>query len=147
MNTSKNLRLLADHIERNVDQSQIDMSIFKRHGNKPVDWMLDDECGTVGCALGHAPCVEELKPIKSDFVKYSEVSPTILVWNVYGARVFPGLYHVLRIGGEGQYNGFDKVTELDHWHDVFSEELSSNKAEVVARLRYKAIELDELRNV
>jgi hypothetical protein len=122
VNTADNLNKLADFIEKNVSQKQLDMSYCRldEEGNR-VHFISQDDCGTSGCALGWAPFVLGLEPVDSDFVESEEwfqvpESRRFLIFHVYGRRIFPDL------------------TDRD-WYEVFHERLSSDKAEVIARLR------------
>ena len=124
MDTVLNLRKLADHIEANVDQSDLYMPYFRSDLEREhLEFISINNCGSCGCALGHAPFVDGLHVIANDFDKLSGV----LVWREFSMRVFPLLGCL--------------ITSND-WDDVFDSSLSSKKSEVIQRLRDKANELE-----
>ena len=123
--TANNLDLLADYIDANVAQFQLNMRSYRSDkGLGGVQFRSFDECGTAGCAQGWSPFVFE--PLESEF-KVSGV----LSFELHGARVFPSLYT------KDNYSPYTN----HHWHDIFTYNLSSDKGEVVGRLRDKAKEL------
>ena len=113
--TVRNLDRLADYIEEHVPQENLDMSEYRSDGTGGyVTFWSKDECGTVGCALGYAPfAIPEVDPLM--FI-YSESG---MDWDLYQKELFPEL-------------------NLYDWDDVFGCSLSSDKEEIVERLRYKA---------
>ncbi len=116
MNTANNLIKLANYIEMNVPQEKLDMSSFRAKF-----FINKHDCGTSGCALGWAPFVEGLEPVESDFD-----GPYVgLDFWQYSERVFPAL---------GSHMSAD-------WEEVFDSDLSSDKTQVVYRLRKKARQL------
>ena len=123
MNTVENLRKLADYIEQHVPQDKLDMSWYRRDSiGIEVGFQDHHNCGTSGCALGWAPFVEGLGPVEEDFFKFSNETVELKFHN-YSDRVFPELRDC-------------------NWNEVFGASLSSDKSEVIQRLRDKANELE-----
>ena len=83
MVNTKNLKLLKDHIWNNVTDQGFDMEYYRRDLEGPVGFYSPHNCGTIGCALGHAPLCEELEPIEDDFQGSKDLD-----WDVYCLRVF-----------------------------------------------------------
>ncbi len=130
--TAQNLVKLADWVEANLKQEQIEMKYLRSEFN-PDDGELEgttfrskDECGSCGCMLGWAPFVPGLEPIAGDYVAC--FYPEYLVFNYYGRRIFPALYV-----------GWD--TNKD-WEAIFSQDLENDKESLVAGIRAKAEELE-----
>lgn len=116
MNTADNLIKLANYIEMNVPQEKLDMRYCRERAFKSLN-----DCGTSGCALGWAPFVEGLEPIEEDC---NRVSRCLNFWQ-YSQRVFPALGNNMS----------------SSWEEVFDSDLSSDKTQVVYRLRKKARQL------
>lgn len=128
---AENLNLLADHIENNVPQDQLDMTDFRQRRNeagklRSANFLGHHDCGSVGCAVGHAPFVDapQFKPVASEFHDGSEGLD--LNWGTYSTRLFGS-------------NGFGNA---DTWVRCFQGNLSSDKASVMRRLRLRALELE-----
>ena len=120
MNTVENLRKLADYIEQQVPQDKLDMSGYRKDSEGEEAYFFSKHnCGTSGCALGWAPFVEGLEPEEQDYY----TGERDLSWEAYGDRIFPDL-GVLR------------------WSLVFGGGLSSDKFEVLKRLRDMANKLE-----
>ncbi len=129
MNTVTNLRKLADYIEQHVPQEKLNMGFFRLDDEGYlIPFKSHTDCGTSGCALGWGPFVEGLEPQEQDFHNQPpfEEDPR-LDWVKYSDRLFPSL----------PFFTFE-------WDEVFSEELSSDKIEVIARLRNKANDLESI---
>ncbi len=124
MNTVENLRKLANYIEQHVPQERLYMRSYRSgpEGGGAVEFKSLNDCGTSGCALGWGPFVEGLEPVEGDYYSHSN---KVLAWGSYSERVLPQL-------------GF--FTE--DWCEVFDPELSSEKSEVLKRLRSKANQLE-----
>ncbi len=83
-----NLILLGQYIYAHVTDAQFDMAHFRQdHQGILVNFREASDCGTVGCALGHAPLVPGLEPIRKDFDGRG-----YLDFDGYSERVF-GLDH------------------------------------------------------
>lgn len=63
----ENLAKLADYIEKDVTQEMFDMEHYRSNSGSPCEYIDEDNCGTVGCALGWAPFVKGLGVVDSDF--------------------------------------------------------------------------------
>ena len=108
--TIRNLRLVADHIEANVSQEQINMESY--HTGRRSDCLMAEpsKCATSACVVGHATSVESLE---LNLLEVQVNSP--INWLGYARRIFP-------------YK-FGKV-----WQECLSGNLSSDKSEVFKRL-------------
>jgi len=67
-----NLNKLADYLEANVTDADFDMQAFRRVSKKEKScrFLSPTDCGTCGCALGYAPLVEGLEPLKVHYKKF-----------------------------------------------------------------------------
>lgn len=119
--TADNLEILADHIEANVSQEQIDMEHVARSGNckhlelKDVQHYLETDCGTTACALGHAA------------MAFPDVAARSACWGEFEFALFPEL-----------------TLENDYFHleiNCFGATKSSKKEDVIKRLKEAAAEL------
>ena len=121
--TVRNLDRLADYIEEHVPQENLDMSEYRSDGTGGyVTFWSKDECGTVGCALGYAPfAIPEVDTLP--FIR----GALGMNWASYSHDLFPAFR---------AYTEFDEY--LHDYYDLFDDDLSSDKAEVVSRLRDKA---------
>ena len=135
MNTVNNLRKLADYIEQHVPQEKLNMRYFRSDKTGGTEFKTPQDCGTSGCALGWAPFVEGLAPLEEEFDYDHD-----LAFQDYGRRVFPDLYEV---DPWGPYPGILDTTA--DWNDVFHGRLSSDKAQVIERLRNMANKLEKQR--
>ena len=86
-----NFKKLRDHLRDNVTDDEFRMNHYRMERTKhgfllAVDFIDYDNCGTVGCALGHAPFVPGLEPIESDFLYPYDTKR--LSFLLYGMRVF-----------------------------------------------------------
>lgn len=77
----QNIMLLAKHIYNNVTQEQFNMQHFRVNSSgNTCDFISITDCGTVGCALGHAPFITGLETSLEEyysngtlaFLKYCE---------------------------------------------------------------------------
>lgn len=143
MNTVTNLTKLADYIEQHVRQDQLNMRLFRSTGSlsegRHVNFKAHNDCGTSGCALGWAPFVEGLEPVESEFnrANLNHGVPAYLEFMRYSARVFPDLHD------EDEEAGEEAEEATEDWNEVFAGHLSSDKPEVIRRLRSKADQLEE----
>lgn len=79
----ENLLKLADYLEK-VPSDKFEMLHFRRNeGGDSIPYISKSDCGTVGCAVGWAPFVKGLEPIKTDFLTTARLS-----FYKYGHRVF-----------------------------------------------------------
>lgn len=88
----KHLLLLADGLEK-VPQSQFDMHEYRQREKDSGEFTVctfvsKNDCGTIGCALGHAPLIPGLEPIKDDFNCHANGDLINLMWDRYCMRVF-----------------------------------------------------------
>lgn len=119
--TADNLEILADHIEANVSQKQIDMEHVARSGggtDLKVEYMkhyLETDCETTACALGHAAIVFPVAAAEAGH------------WGDLQLALFPDILIE------------PKNRHLDR--HCFGANQSSEKADVVSRLREAAAEL------
>ena len=93
--TWRHLHILADHLETNVKPEDFYFPSYRaakyskdvsgRSAFFSVPYKGQDDCGTVGCALGNGPFVNhnKFKPILSDFGRNG------LNWERYAERLFP----------------------------------------------------------
>ena len=122
----KNLLLLADPLET-IPQENFSMEQYRQKPSDDPDIKFElvmchfyspVNCGSVGCALGHAPLAPGLEPIKDDYDAFS------LCWLRYSQRVF----------------GMDSHKENKfEWNFVFSyrwEEYDNTPKGAAARIRY-----------
>lgn len=79
-----NLMKLGEYLWQNIKDEQFGMELFRQHNNENCEFYSKEDCGTVGCALGWAPFVKGLEPIKSDFSSFSGK----LWFTDYSHRVF-----------------------------------------------------------
>ena len=128
---AENLNLLADHIDQHVEEHELDMSDFRQTRNesgqlRSADFLDAHHCGSVGCAVGHAPFVDapQFKPLYSEF--HACTGWRDLNWGLYTSRLFG-------------CNGFGCA---ETWVRCFQGNLSSDKESVVSRLRLRALELE-----
>ena len=85
MNT-KNLILLADYLKQLPDDyDHFRMDLYSTLGYSPSE--VEAHCGTVGCALGHAPLVEGL-PNAHKYLSWSHY-----VFDVFGLTWTSGEWH------------------------------------------------------
>ena len=94
-----NLRLAADYIEKHVNDEHFNMSCFRQSDDgEEVPFETREDCGTIGCSLGHCPFVPGLEPVKDEFTgrriwpsKYSSANSRqaqILSFNTYSDNKF-----------------------------------------------------------
>ena len=79
----KNLLKLSDFLEK-LPQEKFDMTHYRSDDNGfQVSYESKNNCGTAGCALGWAPFIKGLEPVKKEFFKREDFS-----WALYTRRVF-----------------------------------------------------------
>lgn len=124
--SSDNLGRLADYIEMNVGQAQLDM---KRYRSAPFNSL--DDCGSVGCALGWAPFTPGLELLDSEFGEFD--GRGVVNWHKYFERIFPvQRQHNIRLMNKDVQDGKSLYSV------AFSSDLSSRKNLVVGRIRHAA---------
>ncbi len=94
-----NLILLGQYHYQHVTDAEFDMRHYRQQGDFVVNFWGASNCGTVGCALGHAPLVPGLKVEPKDFS-----GAGCLDFDKYCERVF----------------GFSAYNE-PKWHWLFSD--------------------------
>ena len=83
--TGERLMLLKEFLKK-VDPKKFNMDTFRSSDDKfEKDYISKTNCGTVGCALGWAPFIAGLEPIREDF------GPESLDWERYSGRIFPDM--------------------------------------------------------
>jgi hypothetical protein len=113
--TTRNLHILADYIEENVAQEFLEMTEFRLDEfGEECSFFSVVNCGSSGCALGWGPFAKGLEPLDSEIDKCG------LSFINYSYRIFPAL-------GRAYKNAL--------WSVVFDANLSSEKSEVLRRLR------------
>jgi len=111
MNT-KNLLKLADFLETEITDEQFDIRSFRRNKDGKAElFYTNNECGSIGCALGWTPFVEGLEVTEDDFY----FSTPSLNFHKYSNRVF---------GDLDKFVG-DYVDDLFYKSDLDGEELES----------------------
>lgn len=100
--TIVNLYKIADHLEKNVTDEQFNISVWRgigngRHTLSECSYISKHECGTVGCAIGHAVFIEGLEPIDEEFSPNFDDIPT-LDFRLYRNRILKGVS-----GGDFEY--------------------------------------------
>lgn len=120
--TADNLEILADHIEANVSQAQLDMKHIllseSQHGElKDARNFLSTDCGTTARALGHAAIV------------FADSASKCKTWGEFADKTFPEVC----------------LDEENYYLDdlCFGASQSSEKGDVVSRLREAVKELRE----